>query len=194
MFRKIRIILFLLLVVQNNSFGQSAIMSKQLSLAELALLDFISTDSVNDLSLDLFKENLRFGLSTKLANGVTLLKRKDKIYLQLMGSGRLYQIKKQGKGDYDLIRLDSTFHTGSNFGSINFLYKDTLFKLGGIGFWKIKDYFTFFSNKTNEWELFSSKKAIPVYQSPDKGILFYTDELNGKFYLSNSINWISQLL
>ena len=188
MFRKIRIILFLLLVVQNNSFGQSAIMSKQLSLAELALLDFISTDSVNDLSLDLFKENLRFGLSTKLANGVTLLKRKDKIYLQLMGSGRLYQIKKQGKGDYDLIRLDSTFHTGSNFGSINFFYKDKLFKLGGIGFWKIKDYFTFFSNKTNEWELYSSKKGLPVYQSPDKGILFYTDELNGKFYLSNSIN------
>ena len=188
MLRRIGIILFLAITVHFYSIGQSAILNKPFSFAENALLDFITSDSVNDLSLDLFKENLRFGLSTKLANGVSLLKKKDKIYLQLMGSGRLYQIKKQGKGVYDLIRLDSTFHTGSSFGSINFFYRDTLFKLGGIGFWKIKDYFTFFSNKTNEWELFSSKKAIPVYQSPDKGILFYTDELNGKFYLSNSIN------
>jgi hypothetical protein len=188
MFNRIGIILFLSFVIQFHSFGQSELSSKSLSLAEHALLDFITTDSVNDLSLDLFKENLRFGVPSKLANGVSLLKKKGQVYLQLMGSGRLYQIQKQAKGEYDLIRLDSTFHTGSNFGGINFFYKDTLFNFGGIGFWKIKDYFTFFSNKTHEWELFTAKKGIPVYQSPDKGILFYKDNLNGKFYLLNSIN------
>jgi hypothetical protein len=188
MFRKIGIILFLSITVHLCSFGQSAITSKQLSLAETALLDFITSDSINDLSLDLFKDNLRFGVTPKLANGVSLLKKKDKIYLQLMGSGRLYQIQKQGRGKYEFIRLDSTFHTGSNFGSINFFYKDTLFKLGGIGFWKIKNFFTFFSTKTHEWELISSKTGIPVYQSPENGILYYIDQLKGKFYLSNSIN------
>jgi hypothetical protein len=40
---------------------------------EHALLDFITTDSVNDLSLDIFKENLKFGASNKLANGVSIL-------------------------------------------------------------------------------------------------------------------------
>lgn len=190
MFKRIGIILFLSFVIQFHSSGQSELSSKSLSLAEHALLDFITTDSVNDLSLDLFKDNLRFGVPPKLANGISLLKEKGQVYLQLMGSGRLYQIQKQSKGQYELIRLDSTFHTGSNFGSINFFYKDTLFKLGGIGFWKIKDYITFFSNKTHEWELISSKKGIPVYQSPDKGILFYIDQLNGKFYLSNSINQV----
>ena len=188
MLRRIGIILFLAITVHFYSIGQSDILNKPLSLAENALLDFITADSINDLNLDLFKNNLRFGITTKLANGVSILKKKDKIYLQLMGSGRLYQIQKQVGGKYELIRLDSTFHTGSNFGSINFFYKDTLFKLGGMGFWKIKNYFTFYSTKTHEWELFSSKKGIPVYQSPDKGILFYTDQLNGKFYLSNSIN------
>jgi hypothetical protein len=188
MLQRFVIILFFFSFVHLYSFGQPDITNKSLSLAEYAMLDFITADTVSDLSLDLFKENLRFGVSKKLANGVSLLKRKGQVYLQLLGSGRLYQIKKQGKGEYALIRLDSTFHTGSNFGSINFFYKDTLFKLGGIGFWKIKDYFTYYSNKTHEWEIFSSKKAIPVYQSPDKGILFYTDELHGKFYLSNSIN------
>jgi hypothetical protein len=190
MFQRIVCIVILSSFVHLSSFGQPEITEKSLSLAERSILDFITSDSINDLSLDFFKGNLRFGVPAKLANGVSLLKKKDQVYLQLMGSGRLYQIQKQGKGKYDLIRLDSTFHTGSNFGSINFFYKDTLFKLGGIGFWKIKDYFTFFSNKTHEWELISSKKGVTVYQSPDKGILFYTDQEKGKFYLTNSINQI----
>jgi len=188
MLRKIVILLFLLVLVQKISFGQFDITNKQLSLAEHALLDFITTDSVNDLSLDIFKDNLRFGVSNKLANGISILKKKDKVYLQLLGSGRLYQIQKQGKGDYQFIRLDSTLYFGANFGSINFFFKDTLFKLGGGGFWKIIDYFTFYSTKTNEWELISSKKGIPVYQSPENGVSFFIDQLNGKFYLSNSIN------
>ena len=188
MHQKIGTILFIFLNVSFYSFGQSDINSKQLSLAEHALLDFITSDSVNDLSLDLFKDNLKFGVPNKLANGTSIIKKKDQVYLQLLGSGRLYQIQKQGKSKYEFIRLDSTFYFGSNFGSINFFYKDTLFKLGGTGFWKIKDYFTFFSTKTNEWELLSTKKGMPVYQSKDKGILFYIDEFNGKFYLSNSIH------
>lgn len=188
MLRKIGIILFIFLNLHLYSFGQADMSNKQLSLAEHALLDFITSDSNNDLSLDLFKENLRFGVNNKLANGISLLKKKNKTYLQLLGSGRLYQIQKQGKSQYEFIRLDSTFYFGSNFGSINFFYKDTLFKLGGGGFWKITDYFTFFSTKTNEWELISSKKGIPVYQSPENGVLFFIDQLYGKFYLSNSIN------
>jgi hypothetical protein len=63
MLRKIGILLFLLILVQINSFGQSDITNKQLSLVEHALLDFITTDSVNDLGLDIFKENLKFGVS-----------------------------------------------------------------------------------------------------------------------------------
>ena len=84
MLRKVGIILFLFLNVHLFSFGQADITVKQLSLAEHALLDFITTDSVNDLSLHIFKENLKFGVPNKLANGVSLLKKKDKIYLQLM--------------------------------------------------------------------------------------------------------------
>jgi hypothetical protein len=188
MLRKIGIIVFLSIIVQLHGFGQSDITSKQLSLAEHALLDFITSDSVSDLSLDLFNKNLSFGVPTKLTNGTSLLKKKQKIYLQLMGSGRLYQIQKQGKGNYGLIRLDSTFYAGSNFGCINLFYKDTLFQLGGIGFWNIKNHFTFFSKKTHEWEFFTTKQPLPVYQSPEKGIIYYTDQEKGKLYLSNSIN------
>ena len=95
MLRKIGILLFLFLNVQLYSFGQPDISSKQLSLAEHALIDFITSDSINDLSLNLFKENIRFGVPNKLANGFSLLKKKDKTYLQLLGSGIFYQIQKQ---------------------------------------------------------------------------------------------------
>lgn len=188
MFKRFVYVLLISIFVHFNSYGQPDITNKALSLAERALLDFITTDSVNDLSLDIFKENLQFGVLNKLANGISLIKKKDKIYLQLLGSGRLYQIQKQGKDNYQFIRLDSTLYFGSNFGSINFFYKDSLFKIGGSGFWKIADYFTYFSTKTNEWELFSTKQGIPVYQSPENGLTYFMDQLNGKFYISNSIN------
>ena len=188
MFQKFVYIFLLSSFVHLNSFGQSDVSIEPISLVERALLDFITSDSVNDLSIDLFNENLRFGVPTKLTNGTSLLKKKNTIYLQLMGSGRLYQIQKQGKGIYDLIRLDSTFYAGSNFGCINLFYKDTLFQFGGTGFWNIKNHFTFYSKKTHEWEFFTTKQSLPVYQSPEKGIIYYTDQEKGKLYLSNSIN------
>lgn len=190
MFQKSVFILCLSMMLQLHSFGQSGIINNSISLAEHALLDFITADSVNDLRLDFFKENLRFGVANQLANGISLIKKKDQVFLQLMGSGRLYQVLKKEQGAYLFKRLDSTFHTGVNFGCINLFYKDTLFQLGGIGFWKIKDHFAFFSTKTHEWELFSTKQGITVYQGPDKGIFYYTDDLKGKFYLSNSIHQI----
>jgi len=188
MFRKIVILFSLSIVTHFNTNAQAEILMKPLSKPEIALLDFITADSIYDLHLDLFKENLRFGVPNKLANGISLLKKRDKVYLQLMGSGRLYQIQKKEAHQYQLKRIDSTFHSGVNFGSINLFYKDTLFQFGGIGFWKIKDYFTFFSDKTHEWELFTANKGVPVYQAPDKGIFYYVDQKNGKFYLSNTIH------
>jgi hypothetical protein len=52
----------------------------------------------------------------------------------------------------------------------------------------IKNHFTFYSKKTNEWEFFTTKQPLTVYQSPEKGIIYYTDQEKGKLYLSNSIN------
>ncbi len=188
MFQRCSILFVFSILMHFYSIAQTENDIKPISKAEIALLDFITADSIHDLHLDLFKENLRFGVPTKLANGISLLKKRDQVYLQLMGSGRLYQIQKKEAHQYQLKRIDSTFHSGVNFGSINLFYKDTLFQFGGIGFWKIKDHFTFFSDKTHEWELFTANKRVPVYQAPDKGILYYVDQTNGKFYLSNTIH------
>lgn len=176
----------LLLIVHLNLIAQSEMVINSFSKAEISFLDFITKDSSSDLNLNFFKENFRFGFDSKV-NGISLIKQKKELYMQPMGSGRLYQIQKIGESNYRLNRLDSTVHTGVNFGGINWIYHDTVFQFGGIGFWKIKDHFTFFSNRTHEWELFSSNKKVPVYQSAANGLIYYIDKKNGKFYLSNSI-------
>jgi len=173
--------------MHSNLKAQSELVINPLTKAETSFLDFITRDSTNDLNLHFFYDNFRFGFHPKMANGIALLKHKKSLLLQPLGSGRLYQVIKSGESNYQLNRIDATFHTGVNFGSINWMYHDTVFQFGGIGFWKIKDHFTFFSNKTHEWELYSSNKKVPVFQSPNSGILFYVDQNKGKFYLSNSI-------
>jgi hypothetical protein len=176
-----------LFISQCHLSAQEEMVTNPLSKAEISFLNFITKDTVNDLNLDFFKENFRFGIPRKIANGITLIKHKKKLLIQAMGSGRLYQMNKIGESDYQLNRIDSTYHAGVNFGTINWIYHDTVFQFGGIGFWKIKDHFTFFSYKTHEWELFNSNKKVPVYQSPDNGIIYFIDQNNGKFYLTNSI-------
>lgn len=187
MFQKLILIAFLFAGTHFYTIAQDQTVINPLSKAEIAFLDFITKDSANDLNLSLFKENFRFGFNSKIANGITLMKSKNKLWVQPMGSGRLYQIVKIDQSKYQLLRIDSTLHTGINFGSINWIHRDTLFQFGGIGFWRIKDHFTFFSNKTHEWELFSSNKRVPVYQSADNGVIYHMDQKAGKFYLSHSI-------
>ena len=188
MLNHLAILLFLPFSVHFHAAAQTELAIKPLTNSENAFLDFITADSTHDLNLVLFQENFRLGVPLKLANGISLLKQRNKLFIQLMGSGRLYQIIKKRNSDYAFKRLDSTFHSGVNFGSINFFYKDTLFQFGGIGFWNIKDHFSFFSKNTHEWELYTSNKKVPVFQNADNGILYFVDPLKAKLYLSNSIH------
>jgi hypothetical protein len=188
MFRKISIIFIVCILTHFSSSAQMDVTFKPFSKAEIALLDFISLDTNQNLNLTFFEENFRFGVPFTLANGISLLKNKGSLYMQLMGSGRLYQISSKGKSNYQLQRIDSTFHSGANFGSINFFYKDTLFQYGGIGFWKIKDFFTFFSQQTHEWEIYNSNRKIPNYLSSNDGLFYQVNEKTGKLYISHSIH------
>ena len=158
-----------------------------LSKVEIALLDFISNDSSHDLALNFLKEDFRLGITKKLSNGTSFIKRKGKVFIQVLGTGRLYEIAKKSQGNYQFNRIDSTIHFGSNFSSLNWMYKDTLFQFGGTGFWKVRDYMSYFSNNTHEWEIYNTSNTASISLSDKNSILYFMDEKLGKLYLSNSI-------
>jgi hypothetical protein len=60
-----------------------------------------------------------------------------------------------------LERLDHCFYKGYNFGSFEFMRKDTLFSFGGYGFWNFNNTQTFFDKKNNEWTAYRSKNFGP---------------------------------
>ena len=182
------ILLTLFVITNTLSVSSQAIqVINPLSKAEIALLDFITKDSSHDLSLNFLKEEFRLGITKKLSNGTSFIKRKGKVFIQILGSGRLYEITKKSQGNYQFTRLDSTIHFGSNFSALNWMYKDTLFQFGGTGFWKVRDYMSYFSPITHEWEIYNTVNTASISLSDKNSILYFMDEKLGKLYLSNSI-------
>jgi hypothetical protein len=181
------IFLTLFLLAKTISVSSQAIqVINPLSKAEIALLDFITKDSIQDLALNLLEEDFRLGVTNRLSNGTSFFKRKGKLFIQLKGTGRLYGIDKKSPSNYQFIRIDSTLHSGSNFGALNWVYKDTLFQFGGTGFWKVRDYMSYFSANTHEWEIYNSFNSASVSLSDKNSALYFMDEKLGKLYLSNS--------
>ncbi len=182
------ILLALFLIANALTVSSQAIqVINPLSKAEIALLDFISKDSSHDLTLNFLKEDFRLGITKKLSNGTSFIKRKGKVFIQVLGTGILYEIAIKSQGNYQFNRIDSTIHFGSNYSSLNWMYKDTLFQFGGTGFWKIRDYMSYFSNNTHEWEIYNTSNTASISLSDKNSVLYFMDEKLGKLYLSNSI-------
>lgn len=70
--------------------------------------------------------------------------------LLVEGTGQVFQLDQARN---KLTRLDKTFYRGYNFGAIRFLHNDTLYCLGGSGFWQVNNVETYYSTKSLEWEL-----------------------------------------
>lgn len=84
---------------------------------------------------------------------------KKKFLVSIPGTGQLY--------DFDvsnlvLRRLDKTFFRGYNFNANQFLRKDTIFSIGGEGFWQKHSIITFYNSKTLEWDLYKSQNENPT--------------------------------
>lgn len=101
----------------------------------------------------------------------------NKLVLNLEGTGKLFEIKPKS----NLTRLDSSCFEGYNFGSFNFVYNDTIFSLGGYGFWQFNGTLRYFDQKTNEWSVLPSNKSIPIKLRLCSNIYYDTEDK--KIYL-----------
>jgi len=120
----------------------------------------------NTVGLDLF--------SLKVGNNKAkykLIKNKLGLYVLIDGTGQVYKASNQVKNNITFTRIDSTRFFGNNFESINFSYKETLYSLGGYGFWNRNGQLIHFTPGA-EWSI---DKINNRYHTIDK---FYSYDVN----------------
>lgn len=182
--------LFVLLLIGNVVMGQRVATNSNINETESALLDILSKDTVNPLQIKLDGEVFKFGINPFTNSTISLLKNKKEIYIQPLGTGKLYQVKKEEKGKYRLERIDSTYFNGANFNAINFFMNDTLFQYGGDGYWHIRGYLTYFSHKTHEWELYNANRLVIAFEDGNNNLVYNIDRNKRNLFLSNSFSQV----
>ena len=102
-----------------------------------------------------------------------LIKSKNKLYIVIDGTGRVYQATSSSKEKICFTRIDSTYFIGYNGNAIIFEQNDTLFSFGGGGFWRTNGQLRYFSKQNHEWNIFKInclskliKKTSHLYYRP----------------------------
>lgn len=103
---------------------------------------------------------------------------KNKLVVQLDGSGKVFEIV---PGD-SIKRIDKTCYEGFNFGAYNFVYHDTLFSLGGYGFWQYNGMLRFFDDSTGQWFVKETNNTVPFHNNASSYV--YYDIADMKLYVS----------
>ena len=115
------------------------------------------------------------------------IKTSNGIFLQPGGTGRVYKID---FAKMALTRMDSTRLEGYNWGALTFSFNDTIYSLGGYGFWRNNGHLRFYRDVSNEWEVKPLESELPIGNWPNR--LWWLDKRNGKLYvcqgLRDSIN------
>jgi hypothetical protein len=116
-------------------------------------------------------------LPAEVDNSFFICDNGNKIKIILRGTGQVYDYFPKEK---KLIRIDKTFHSGYNFGSNMFLRRNTLYSIGGEGFWDYSSIISYFDEKIHEWEIHRPKNKGPLaivegYQGySSKSDIFYS--------------------
>ncbi len=92
------------------------------------------------------------------------------------GSGRLLKLDSSGK----LERIDRSIFGGERFGAEVFVFRDTLFSIGGYGFWQVNGALRYFEEKTREWSILRTNDHSSIANGVN-GYYFF-DKKAGKLY------------
>lgn len=87
--------------------------------------------------------------------GVNTFYHADSTLITIPGTGQVYSLRLPS---LKLNRLDQTFFRGYNFNASQFFRNDTLFSIGGEGFWQKHSIITYYNPKTFEWAFYKFQK------------------------------------
>lgn len=127
---------------------------------EQEVLQLIIRDSVSTLVTH-FPRNLGFGIPDRGERYLILIKKRSENYFLLEGTNRVYQLAiAKENGLPELVRIDRTTHEGDNYLMMAFHRNDTLYQVGGYGFWRMRNFFTYYLPALKEWEYVEGWKGI----------------------------------
>ena len=89
---------------------------------------------------------------------IELVFKKGKSFAVSRGSGMVWEISNDS-----MIRIDKSYDHKMTNGSKVFTHNDTIFKFGGYGYWSNRNFFTYFSENSKEWEFYkiNPKSYLP---------------------------------
>jgi hypothetical protein len=105
--------------------------------------------------------SLGFGIPDRGDRYLILIKKGADQYFLLEGTNRVYRLaRSKENGLPELVRIDRTTHEGDNYLMMAFQRKDTIYQVGGYGFWRMRNFFTYYLPSLQEWEYAEGWKGI----------------------------------
>ena len=103
---------------------------------------------------------------------------KSGITVLLSGNSKVY-IYNRTKNYLE--RIDQSRYHGHNFGATNLIYNDTLFSIGGYGFWQMNGGVRYYNQNAYEWDIVKTSKLVTFANGINAISLF--DEAQAKLYV-----------
>ena len=106
-----------------------------------------------------------------------IIKNGKSLFILIDGTGQVYKAVEETNDQIAFTRLDSSYYSGYNFGAIDFSYRDTLFSLGGYGFWRTNGQLRYFKDGF-EWNIARINKEYQLREFiksylPENSKLYY---------------------
>jgi len=153
---------FLLLFISLNSYSQRILIEDQESLKGVVI------DSLNNQYLLYYQDHYeKIDLKTFERKSFKLFTGGNLFYPMIIDTVNYFLTTEGGmvsvlKND-TIKRIDRSFNHLMQHGAKVFSYKTKIYKYGGYGFWSDRNFFTYFDNKTKEWEVVDpiNSESIP---------------------------------
>lgn len=147
-------------------------------------------DGCQFVSLPLLYNKKILDLSgTQVDNGQCPMIINGELFILIPSTGIVYKSTGARQADsVKFIRIDSTRHVGYNINAFSFAHENSIFNLGGYGYWHWNGQLRKFKEKINEWDIVPLNREIPVsnsdpgthfWKSPKSNFLFTFSYLDG---------------
>ena len=96
-----------------------------------------------------------FLVSTRLDQGSFTVPKDGRFKIVSIAGGSVFESVND-----TLVKIDNSYNHKMTYDSAVFTQNDTIFKFGGYGYWGNRNFMTYFSNETKEWEFYNTKTIL----------------------------------